>query len=79
MANRTFLVTLEVAPMTPIEPIVQQIEEDLLDSGLNVIEVKAWASPGEGTNDTPAMAQAKSLLGGIKPSTLSGIIPGNGL
>ena len=48
----TFIVTLEIADVNDIPNIAIDIEDDLMQSGHDVIEVKPWTRPTLGMEPT---------------------------
>jgi hypothetical protein len=52
MTTITFLVTMNVDDVSMVQQIAEDIDNDLMDSGYDVTEVKPWSRPSLGM--TPA-------------------------
>jgi len=63
--NATFLVTLNLDDVSMVQQIAEDIDNDLMDSGYEVVEVKPWARP------TLNIATSEpTTFGGIEPPSL---------
>lgn len=48
--TRTFLVALDLAPSSDLPSIAADIQDDLIDSGFNVLSVSPWGQPAASVN-----------------------------